>query len=220
MKNTLTLLALTAAILTGTSIGHSATLATYTDRTAFTAAAGGSVSTETFNSFVSETPFHTSALDVGPFTISMSAGVSTSSDRNRIDLPPHAFAVFNVDGTAIANALTGAGQSLYLVFDSPITAFGADFADFNDQILRTNIVVGSDTLATSVTPASGVRFFGFTSDTPFTTVEFRGVNNDGYGIDNVAFSSNAGGRVPEGGSTLVLLGLVTIGLAGIRRFKV
>ena len=58
-------------------------------------------------------------------------------------------------------------------------------------------------------------FFGGRSDTdPITRIELSGVNgNDYFGVDNIAFASNA---VPESGS-LALLGLGMAGLMFARR---
>ena len=192
---------------------NAAIISTFTDRTVFDAVT--STSLETFDSIVSEVPFHTVPLDVGPFTLSMTGSPSTDPDRNKIDIPPAEFGVFDVDGTNIANVLTFNGDSLFLTFDTAITAFGLDLAAFNDDILRTEVVVGPDTLTPAITVGNQVRFFGFTSDTAFTSVEFRGVDNDGYGIDNVAFGSVA---VPEPG-VLAMLGVGLFGLGFLRRRK-
>jgi hypothetical protein len=195
-----------ASLLICASFGHATTLTSYTDRTAFNAATGP-VATETFNSFISEISFHTSALNVGPFTISMSAGASTDTGRNKIDIPPLEFSAFNVDGSNVANVLLYSGDSLFLTFDSPLTAFGADFAALNDDLIRTSIWVGMETLTPSTTVGNVSRFFGFTSDTPFNMVEFRHAGtNDGFAIDNVSYGTSD--RVPDSGSTLALLGVV------------
>ena len=179
---------------------------TYSSRAVFDVAVGATT-LEDFNSFGAEIPFHTIPLDVGDFTLSMTGAPSTDAIRNKIDLPPPAFPEFDVDGTVIANVLTFFGDSLFFTFDTPITAFGADFGALNDVILRTNVVVSGDVLTPAVTAGNQVRFFGVTSDTPFTTVEFRAVANDGYGIDNVSY-------IPEP-STLTLAALALLGLLGL-----
>ncbi len=184
--------------IVGTSAEAAVTV--YTDRTSFNTAVGPIV-LENFNSFASETPFHTTALDVGDFTLSMTGSPNTGARRNKIDLPPYEWSVSDIDGTNVVNVLTILGDSLFITFDSPITAFGADFAAFNDGHLRTTIVVSTEVLNPPATAGNDVRLFGFTSDTPFTVVEARAVDNDGYAIDNVSYSV-----VPEP-AMICLLGL-------------
>lgn len=166
-----------------------------------------SVTLEDFNGQTDGAPYHTVPLDIGPFTISMNGG-STSSGRNQIDAVPHQFSVFDVDGTTNANVLLVSGVSLFLTFDSPISGFAADLASFNDDEARTAVQVASGVTTPAVGGVSEVRFFGVTSDTPFTTVEFRSLGpNDGFSIDNVRF----GNSVPEPTSVLLAgLGLLSM----------
>lgn len=193
--------------------GASAALISYTSQSAFLAAAG-SVSTEDFNSQTDGATFHTTPLDVGPFTLSMTGSPSTSSGRNQIDAPPPQFAAFDVDGTTVANVLTTRGDSLLLTFDSAITSFGVSLAAFNDDRIRTEIVLGGSVFQPAASAGSVVRFFGVTSDTAFTTVRFRGLDNDGFGMDNVLYGARA--TVPEPGS-LALLGAGLLGWHLTRR---
>ena len=81
-----------AALVVASTTSQATIINTFTTRAAFDLAVGAT-SAENFNSFVVETPFHSVPLDVGPFTISMTGTPSTSSTRNRIDLPPPAFDV-------------------------------------------------------------------------------------------------------------------------------
>jgi MoxR-like ATPase len=118
----------------------SAAPTTFTDRSAFQAELG-SFTVETFNSFAVETPFHSSPLATpSGLTLSMSAGVSTAPIRNKIDLPPVAFGEFDVNGTALANVFTRAGESLFLSFAAPMFGVGFDLGAFNDDDLRTQVI--------------------------------------------------------------------------------
>jgi hypothetical protein len=190
----------------------------YSDRTTFEAAAGA-FAVESFDSFLADTPFHTVPVAVGPFTISMTGTPST--DYNFIDLAPPNTPETDVNGTTNMRVFTNSNpgapsDDLVLTFDQPIVAFGADFRSLNDEITRTQVLVGPDTIALPISADSGLlTFFGFTSATPFTTVIFQGLANDVYGIDNLTYSS-----VPEPGVLLMLgLGLAALGHARRRHAR-
>ncbi len=180
-----------------------AAVITYTTRASFDAAAGPTA-LETFNTIPTETRFHTVPLDVGDFTLSMIGNVNTR--RNYIDLVPHQFSQFNIDGSANANVFTDSGESLFLTFDVPIKAFGSDLGNLNDDLIRTHIVADGNVLVPPLADGDTPRFFGLVSDTEFMTVEFRGVRNDGFSIDNVSYS-----RIPEPCS-IALLGIGFTGM--------
>ncbi len=184
---------------------------TYADKVTFMSASG-SLDTEDFDALADGTEFHTTPLDVGPFTLSMTGPAATSPGRNEIDAPEPLFPQFDVDGTTIASVLTEDGVSLFLTFDVPITAFGVDLAAFNNSIIRTHIVVAG---VTSIPPVidDDLRFFGIISDASFSTVEFRGLENDGFGMDNVMY-----GTVPIP-AAVWLFGSGLLGLVGIGRRK-
>lgn len=190
-----------------------AALVSYTDRISFDAAAG--VSTiEDFESYASDTSFQAGILDVGDFTLSMVG--SPSPAYNFIDVPPLDTAETDVNGTNHMNVFTE-GRSmtnLTFLFDSAITAFGADFRSLNDVIERTQLLVDGEVLSLPIAGASGeFSFFGFTSDTAFTSITFQGVANDVYGIDNVTYSATA---VSEP-STIAFLLLGATGLMFARK---
>ena len=195
-----------ALMLCSVSAANAAVIQEFSDRTAFTTAAGAPLTNETFSSFIADTPFHTTPLDIGLFTISMT-GSPPKFFGNKIDVVP-IDGSFGVDGTNTMGVFTRPGQSLILTFESPIFAFGADFYDWNDDLLRTDVIVGgADVLSPPIDTTSPPRFYGFISDMPFTTVEFRGLENDVYGMDNLAFGGAYVGvpPVPEPG-TLAIFG--------------
>ena len=199
-------------------VANAATITTITDhRGAFTLAAGGLLATENFNGFTSDSQFRTKTVDVGAFSLSKTGNFGFSN-RNKIDAPPLTIPSFNVDGTTIVNVTIGGPVIVTFTFDSPITAFGADFAGLNSDFLRTKIIVGgTNTLVPYSTVGPVVRFFGFVSYMPFQTVQFQtntGLNN-GFGIDNVAFAP----PVPTP-SALMLFGTGLVALIGWRRLHV
>ena len=179
---------------------HAAVITQFDDRTTFEAGLG-MLNVENFNAYAVDTPFHTVAVDVGAFTLSMTGPANIA--RNIIDVAPQNFPSPN--GSPALDIQTNIGVSLFLTFDSPIFAFGADFDGFNDGLLRTQIFAAGELLSPSVT-TSGSRFWGFISDTAFTTVEFRGVNGDGFRMDDVTFGDAS--SVP----TPTVLGLLAVGL--------
>jgi len=192
------------------SANADAAITTYTDRTSFEAAAGA-ITFEDFESFVVDAPFHTSAVDVGDFTLSMTGLPSTA--YNFIDIAPPETPETNVNGSTNMRVFTDDSplSNLIFEFDTAMTAFGADFRSINDTIVRTQLIVGSDIVALPVAASSGLfSFFGFSSDIAFTSITFEGLANDVYGIDNVSYS------IPEP-ATVLLLGLGGLGL--LRRRK-
>ena len=188
----------------------------FTDRASFDTAVGPTLA-EDFNSFSSDIPFHTTAFDVGPFTLSMTGSPLTDGTRNKIDSPPLEETIIDVDGTTVALAMTTAGTTFVITFDIPITAFGADFAALNEDVDRTRIVVGADEVVPPTTAGNTVGFLGFQTDTPFTTLEFVTSSLtrplDGYSLDNVAFSP-----VPIPGA-LWLFGSGLLGLLAFSRSR-
>ena len=191
-------------------------IATHTSRAGFKAAAGATT-LEDFNSFTTEVDFLTTPLDVGDFTISTT---NTNATRNFIDLPPVQFTDFDIDGTSVVNAFLENGDTLSLTFDAPITAFGADFGDLNAfSSVGTEIFAAGETLTPPQTLVSEVRFFGFTSDTEFTTIEFRGLGFDGFSIDNVEFAPAVSGVVPEP-TSMAIFGALALATVSTRRRSV
>lgn len=170
-------------ILCISSASNASLITPFQERASFEATTS-SLNLETFNSFVSETPFHTSPLDVGDFSLSMTGKPSTRTPTNSIDIPPVQFSRRDVNGTNVASILISERTSFFITFDTPIHEFGANFADFQDDEFRTDIIIGSNIL----TPDIDSTFFGLISDTAFNTVEFRGRSSDGFGMDNVSYS--------------------------------
>lgn len=183
----------------------------YTDRTSFDAFVIESGFVD-FNDVQSEVDFRTSPFDAGPFSIQ---GAGTGQGiRNRIDIQPLQFDTFDIDGTTVANLRVSSTSTVTFTFDSPITAFGADFGSINDFELRTQATTGSDIVVPPVTPVSAIQFFGFTSDTAFTSLVFESAapNADGFAVDNISI----GTAVPEPATwAMMLLGL--FGLGGMMR---
>jgi hypothetical protein len=205
MKNSVLFLSIA---IVATALPAHAAVTTYTDRAAFTAAAGA-LTTETFNSAVSQTSFQSSPVVFGPMSI---LGFGVQDDRNFIDIPPISFTEFNIDGTTILSAFTRTDAGLVFTFATPITAWGADFGGLQNGQLRSVINVAGETLTPPI-GENGLSFYGFTSSVAFTTVTFTSSGvQDGFAIDNVSFNA-----VPEPSSwALMIIGFGMVG-ATLRR---
>ena len=197
---------LSAAALALMAGSAGAAVTEYTNQGAFTAAAGA-LSSEDFNSFVSEVSFRTAPVVAGSLTLQ---GFGDQSDRNYIDIPPHQFAVFNIDGTTNVNAFVTTTAGFTISFDHPVTAFGATFASMQDEVTRTQITVLGTVLTPPTRGLNDIVFYGFISDTAFSSITFNGVNNDGFSFDNALFSA---GGVPEPATWALMIG--GFGLAGV-----
>ena len=191
-------------------------ITTFNNRVTFTTAASPVV-VEGFQSYAADTSFRLAPVDVGPFSLRLVGSTSAFASNNFIDVPPNALAETNVNGTTHLNVFTNAGSSFFIDFDAPTNAFGFDFYNFNDGSQRTLIFVNGVQITPSITTANTGGFFGFTSVTAFTTVEFRGIDNDVFGLDNITFNAGAG-AVPEPATwAMMLVGFGGLGFAMRRR---
>jgi len=175
-----------SALLLSAQLASAASFTIFTDRTAFETAVGGGLTTETFNSAGSEVSFGGSSTTFGQLTLSADA---TSTDYNRIDTPP-VLGEVDGNGTTAVNFFTKANNNAAISFDAPVMAFGADFFNFNDDTLRTQISVLGELFSPEVTVDYSLSFFGVISDQAFSSVLFSGLENDVFGMDNVSFSSS------------------------------
>jgi hypothetical protein len=171
------------AILTfASSYSNSAVLNVFDDRAIFNASLSDST-TETFNSFASDQSFNGVNVDVGDFTLS-AENVST---RNLIDVLPYIGTVGDINGTPLLNYFLD-NTSATIVFDTAITAIGFDISDFGNVGNVSSLTVLDVTFdQTNITGSS--QFFGFTSDTAFTTLTFASTINDGFSIDDITYGN-------------------------------
>ncbi len=161
----------------------------FTDRPTWLAAAGVITGSEDFNSFTVDTSYGASS------PLALSSGITLSGVGEAtfqiVDAAPF-FCCENVDGTAYA--IMKNVPATMLLFGPAVSAFGADFAALNDNVLRTAFEFHSGTtlLATFtpavINPPFPVRFFGFvaTAGDQITEIRFvlAGVA-DGFGVDNI-----------------------------------
>ena len=160
-----------------------ADLVTYTDRTMWETAAGGSPSINVnFDSYGTDTAL---PEDVGPFTIEVFGG----SGGSRIDAPP---LELDVNGTTNLRMFFNADtdQGVTLTFDTLVFSWGADVRF--DVPGGVTVTAGHDMMVTlPQTATQAAEFRGFVSDTPFTDLTFKAffqitTGTFQAGVDNVS----------------------------------
>lgn len=126
-------------------------------------------------------------------------------------------------------------ETFTMVFDSAIYSFGALFAGVNNGTVGnprstvsfnfsdgTTLEYGAENGWLTQTDDFTARFWGFISESPFSSVTFRGLGrSEGFGIDNVQWSSaRPPTPVPVPASGLLLMGaMVVAGFFGRRRAR-
>lgn len=180
---------------------QAATFTRYLDRDAFTAAAG-SVAVETFNGYAASTRIG-AGLDADKFiVVETQYGFYGGGSQIAPGTRPG-----NINGTNFLEASlydAGAAYGSYLTFtfDKPITAFGGNWASGSIDTIYLD-VLGQQV---DQRVASSGGFFGFVSDTPFTTVIMRSrQSNHSASLDNLTFSYTAA-AVPEPASWAMMIG--------------
>lgn len=186
----------------------------FTNRSAWEAAVG-SFSTETFETApVGALPVGTTQLGTVSFTYPGPAHSSAQiEDRATGNLLS---GIVGIDGSPFFGDLPAYND---ITFQWAATAFGADWfsASSAGQLVLT--INGATVNLPTYLPGEGNGFFGFISDTAFTTLRITplttNVGNPGeiYEIDNVSFNL----AVPEPGAYVTLISGLGIVLALRRR---
>ncbi|MEM9639687.1 MAG: PEP-CTERM sorting domain-containing protein [Pseudomonadota bacterium] len=187
-----------------------ATFDVFTDRTLFEAALSGPITVETFDEITEDISFAGGSTTVGGLTII--ADDDGFFGNSIIDAPP-VLSEIDGNGTTALNIFTSSVFDAALEFASPVLAAGADFFNFNDGQLRTEISILGETFTPDITGAGTLSFLGIISDTPFSRVDFNGVNNDVFGIDNVTSAETV--APPSVVPVPATLPLLLAGIAGL-----
>lgn len=156
------------------------------------------------------------------------AGMTTTEDFEDATLAPgltFTSDAGSVSGGVFDDRLVRGGDETTFTFLTPITAFGAIFnlaPGGAGQGIEFTLTPGG-LVGTEVPDSFSGQFFGFISDTAFTSVTLRGGTQGGsaetYNLDNLQFGFAAAGAVPEPTTWLMfILGFGFIG-AAMRRKK-
>ncbi|HEB88829.1 MAG TPA: PEP-CTERM sorting domain-containing protein [Deltaproteobacteria bacterium] len=172
-------------------IGAHAAIVQFDDRSVFEANAGA-VTLQDFEGFAAEVDaFEDAAFDFGDFSAFNGPNAFSGGD---IGVPP---AGGNFGSTNVIIGATFISAAVFeLTFDSPISAIGFDAGELADQ--RSDRIIFDNAAGDVLTvfdPVDQLRFWGFISDTPFTTLTISqigfssgGGDGDGFTIDNLAYA--------------------------------
>jgi len=200
----------------------------YEDRAQWEAANGTVTFTEDFESFDVETSFFNTAVALNQMTLEASVGegcsISNCEGIQKIALTQAA--EIDVNGSI---QVTGATEftsalTISLLFDNPVSAWGADFAGHNGvENLLIDVLDLSGALLMTLDATSDRGFLGFVAGPgeQVGSLIFRsGVDvagfREAFGMDNVAGVAIS---VPEPG-TLALFGIGLFGMGLARRNKI
>lgn len=204
--------AVCSAVLAAVSVtgASAATYTTYSDRTAFEAAAGP-VTTNDLESVPAGSGYDGISLDLGDFSVFADANGNPA--RNKVDDGFRTPETPSYNGTQTADFFLN-NSSGSLTFAAPIYSIGFDIAFFGNGAASVSkvTILGFDFLGDLL--GNEQIFFGLLSDTPFTTIGFSATANDGFQIDNISYGGAPAVPLPAG---LPLIATALAGLVLVRR---
>ena len=215
MKKELFLATCCLAILAGVVQQSSAALITYTDRSAWELALGGTgIQTENFNSF-SYTVFDPGTYTLGALGLEVTNDPTDYITKNTVQ----SGGTDDIDGSKYFRGVARQTIGPTLTFNNPVYGFGGDWTGVDGQGQLTVNIGGETFDLPQIIGDEG--FFGVLSDTTFDEAALRAKATtvaEYFGLDNVVFSENSpsflSGSVPEP-SSLAIFGLGAC-LAGLR----
>jgi hypothetical protein len=190
-----------AAAACGACAAHAvADLTVYTDRNAWVAAMGGSVTVETFNALPLQT-FTTLSTQAGLVTVVVDrlAGVALT-DPGIINFGGASGHVLHLNVQDPAGTNTGAPRITTLSFGGPVFGFGADFTQVGytgsgTAIGNMTLTAGADSrIMNPYLNAAGNGFFGVVASAPvsgfsFTFARTGTIVNDVFQLNDLGFGT-------------------------------
>ncbi|MEM9840622.1 MAG: hypothetical protein AAF830_15895, partial [Pseudomonadota bacterium] len=167
----------------------------FTDRTAFTAALVGTYETEDFNDVLVDTFFVNDAVQFDHFSVGYS-GTLRFPTFNLVDAATPTSGSVGLNNPFGSSAVVGGvnpGEAVSFMFNSPVYAFGGDWAEINDRdiirrqdVQRSVFEVNDETFDA---PLNFSGFWGVVSEDPFDTFQVVGLGaTEGFGLDDAVFA--------------------------------
>lgn len=193
-----------------------AVLAEYSVRGDWNTATGGPDFLVDFNTVTTDASYNDpDTYDAGPFVLgSFGADNRTPDPLNYVDAAPFRVSTFTIDGSTLLSSRLGSDSTkITIVFDKPITAFGADFARTTHTpslTLTLNRVGSGNDTVTIPSIGATAAFFGVSD--PAVAYKSLSIKNDGV-TDAFFLMDNLSGvvAVPEP-SAFLLFGVVSLGV--------
>ena len=200
------------------SASANATLAFFTDRTAWESTLGGAITTENFDAI---RPFvlNAGSNTVGQLDISLSNLLGSFNQVGDIST------FWNINGTTgYLGAATGTGAE-DITINLPMAAFGWG-ADFSTTHSAGGLTLEIDAILaefSDILPGGedGTGFLGVISTEAFSSIRlFDASQNESFGMDNVSFGDGTGVTVAiPAPATLAIFGLGLVGIGFVRRTR-
>lgn len=208
---------LLAVVVAGSIVSRAAAVSlTFTDEATFLSAVA-STTKESFEGLTATNGPTANFFDLPDFDISVTSPVSPGAGIFNVPLAGG----FATDGSNWLAYQSDVNDTLRFDFDTPINAFGINITDWGDfrpgSLFFSNDAGDNFTVAVSPQSNGNLIFFGLINPTmSFTQIVFTNTaDNEGYGIDEVYYSSSPANPIPEP-STLLLLASGLGGLGFVR----
>jgi hypothetical protein len=193
---------LTFVALAYGQVAH-AQVTTFSDRAAWSAAAGEFVQTEDLNSFVTDTSFQNTVIPLLNMAITQLNGPPANGNfPNFIDVFPFAEeGRRSIDNTTfIVGEVDDGGTRISIQFTQPVTGWGADFGSHDGDTVIDVFDPFGNLLGTTAGVEGDATFYGFHLAAGQTAgrieLKFIGTFNDLFGMDNLSFVEASGAPDP------------------------